>query len=100
MPYFKIYAGLSGGFGGAVYQRTIQAKDEEEASNIAWEYACDTYDSYAGSYGLREPHEIAEKEGLDMVDDEEEIWDIYCEERDGWIDYYIEYANSEDDTNE
>ena len=37
MAQYKVYAGLGGGFGGAKYIETVEAANEEEATDIAYE---------------------------------------------------------------
>ena len=78
--------GLSGGFGGANSHEVIDASDEDEANKYAWYQACDEYDSYAGTNGLREMSEIMDEDGVD----EEEAEEIFKEEREGWLDYSAE----------
>ena len=53
--------GLAGGFGGARTFEVIQVDSQEEADKWAWENACDEYDRYAGSNGLREVGEIMQE---------------------------------------
>ena len=81
---FIIGHGLGGGFGGARVFEVIQVDTQEEADKWAWESACDDYDRYAGSNGLREVGEIMEEDG---IEDEDEAWDVFCEERESWLDY-------------
>ena len=52
MPKFKIYAGLSGGFGGAQYYGIHECADEDEAEAYAREQAVEQYESYGGYHGL------------------------------------------------
>lgn len=94
MAQFKVYAGLGGGFGGAKYIETVEAANEEEAANIAYEYAVEEYESYEGLHGLTSYGDIVdnpEKYGLDedYCQDEEYLWEAYEEERSTWLDYYV-----------
>ena len=91
---YKIFAGLSGGFGGANYIETFDCDDEEEATEIAYYHACDEYESYAGLYGLRDIEEIMNE---DIVE-ESEAEEIYRDERESWLDYYVELDNAESDS--
>lgn len=52
MPKFKIYAGLSGGFGGAQYHCTDDFIDHADAERYARELAMEEYESYGGYHGL------------------------------------------------
>lgn len=81
---FIIGYGLSGGFGGAITFEVIQVDTQEEADKWAWESACNDYERYAGSNGLRDLGEIMEEDG---IDDEDVAWEVFCEEREGWLDY-------------
>lgn len=85
MPKYKIYAGLGGGFGGARYETTEEFEKEEQAEEFAWECACQQFDSYAGLHGLQSVEDIMEEEGCDEEDAEE----MYNEQRENWIDYYV-----------
>lgn len=85
---YNIYVGLSGGFGGATYQGTEDFDNIDEATDVAYQLACEEYDAHAGSYGLRSWGDIAAEEDLDEEDDELEIDEIYTEEREDWIEYY------------
>jgi hypothetical protein len=76
--------GLAGGFGGARTFEVIQVDSQEEADKWAWENACDEYDRYAGSNGLREVGEIMQEDG---IEDEDEALQAYEEERESWLDY-------------
>lgn len=87
MPKYRIYAGLGGGFGGAEYIETSEFQDEEQAMLYAWEAAMEVYDGYAGMYGISSYEELAE-EYPDYGDDELE--DMYLEEAESWLDYYVE----------
>jgi hypothetical protein len=82
---WAIFAGLGGGFGGSSFE-CFETCAYEEAQSIAYEKACDSYESYVGMYGLRELSTIMEEDGVD----EEEAGEIYNEEREGWLDYHVE----------
>lgn len=88
MKRFRIRYGLSGGFGGCEMQdwEEIEADNLEEANNIAWEKACEEYDSYLGMHGIRDIDEIMDEDEVD----EDEAEEILNEDREGWIDYEAE----------
>lgn len=94
---YNIYAGLGGGYGGARYQCTTLAESEDDAMDEAYAIACDDYDAYVGIHGLRSYDDIAEDEGLDPNEDIEEIEEIYNQEREDWVDYYVVLTS--EDTN-
>lgn len=93
---YNIYAGLGGGFGGARYQFTTLCENIDDANDIAYQVACEDYDSYAGIHGIRSYDEIAEEEDLVLGEDDETIDEIYNDERESWVDYYA-VLTSEDD---
>ena len=76
--------GLGGGFGGARNFEVIQVDSLEDAEKWAWESACEDYENYAGSNGLRDVSEIMEE---DEIEDEDEALQVYEEERENWLDY-------------
>lgn len=80
-----LYYGLGGGFGGARSSTAFEGS-QEDAEMEAWRLACEKYESYEGMYGLRTISDIMEEDG---IEDEEEAEQIYNEERDGWLDYWV-----------
>lgn len=99
MPFFKIYAGMGGGFGGANYEGTYECANAELAEELAYEFACEAYESYAGSHGILswdELHsELVEEYGDEVTEDDVEY--AYNEQRESWISYHVELAKGEDD---
>lgn len=95
MPKFKIYSGLSGGFGSARFCGVHECRDKEDAEQLAREYAIEEYESYGGYHGLytwdsmRE--EIAEEKydgDIEQVDPQD-VDDRLLEEVEGWITYKV-----------
>lgn len=85
---FKIFAGLSGAFGGASYQGLFKGT-EEQAYQHAWELACEEFEQYEGLHGLPSYGEILEEfeeDGLDNAEDA--AWEAFQEERELWLAYY------------
>lgn len=76
--------GLGGGFGGIRNHETIQANSQEEANEEAYYSACQEYESYAGSNGLRDVDQIMEE---DEIEDYDEALEVYEQERESWLDY-------------
>lgn len=92
MARYNIYAGLGGGFGGASYQGTISLDSELEAEKVAYDCAVDIYESYAGSHGLVDIGEIEENPeefGLEDGYTEQELYEVYTEEMENWLVYYV-----------
>ena len=94
MEKYNIYAGLSGGFGGASFITTEESKDENEAWKYAYECAVEEYESRVGYHGLRTVEDIIEE---DEVDESEAI-EIYQEEMESWIDYYAILTSEDKET--
>jgi len=82
--YWIVGYGLGGSFGGIQNYEVVDVKDEQEAIDEAYQKACDYYDSYAGDSDLRDINAIMEEE---EIDDEEIACDIFCEEREDWLEY-------------
>lgn len=105
MALYNIYAGMSGSFGGAEYQCTEEFPSLEIAERYAYDAACDEYESYAGLHGIRSIEEIAEEyceeNGVteeELSDfDQENIFEIFCEEREGWLVYHAILASEDPD---
>lgn len=99
MPWFKIYAGLGGGFGGANYMGTYEYDNEEEAYEDAYRLAEEEYQSYEGCHGLMDWYEckedLAESFGYEPSD--EDVNDHYREEIESWISYNVLPATGPDD---
>lgn len=100
---FKIYAGLSGGFGGAVCCKTEEYDSRDEAEMDAYNLAVADYESYEGSHGIISRDDIRENlddYGLESGASEAKIEEAYKEEIESWVDYWIEEADSLEDCEE
>lgn len=95
MPKFKIYAGLSGGFGGARFCGVYDCADEHEAEEIAREEAMSEYESYGGYHGLYTWDSMRQEIADDLYDgdieqvDPEDVDIAMMEEVEGWLSYRI-----------
>ena len=105
MTKYNLYAGLSGGFGGADYMGTYEFDTIEEATNEAYLLACEIYESYEGCHGIMSWEECRDaliesyyKEEENYIPDEEEVNIYYTEEKEGWLSYYA--IPTEEDPNE
>ncbi|HZJ99507.1 MAG TPA: hypothetical protein VFC79_05855, partial [Tissierellaceae bacterium] len=70
------------------YHEVIQAKSLQVASDMAYGIACENYANYVGNDGILSLDEIAEENDLDPIDDNDEIEQIYNEERESWINHW------------
>lgn len=112
MPFYKIYAGLGGGFGGASYQLTDEYESYESAMEHAYQLACDSYEMQEGSGCDGWEDFLAEAESevcmSDFNDDEEEYQQAieeYAaqaseEARESWVDYHVVETDRLDDVDE
>ena len=67
---------------------TIESvQSEEKADHLAWSLACEQYESYVGSYGIRYEETIMEEEDCSY----QEASDIFQEEREQSIEYWISF---------
>lgn len=91
---YAIFAGLSGSFGGATYQHTDDFETEEDALDFAYALAGLMYDSLEGLCGLPNweniRDELSNSHGSDEEPSEDDIYELYMERRDNWLDYRVE----------
>ena len=96
MAKYRIYAGLSGGFGGAVYQGTFECKSQQEAEWQAYDIAVEEYESYGGSHGLLDwdgcYEDLLESGWIDPGHQSDSeihrmVEDAYREQVESWIEY-------------
>lgn len=67
---------------------TIESvQSEEKADYLAWSLACEQYESYVGSYGIRYEETIMEEEDCSYEDAKE----IFENEREMWLDYWVAF---------
>lgn len=92
MALYNLYAGLSGGFGGANYDHTEEFETHAEAENAAYELAREEYESYEGSNGLRSFGDVIEDNGFSedemTSEDRDNCWQEYIDEVESWLSYY------------
>ncbi len=121
MPFFKIYHGMGGGFGGAQYDYTGEFKDREEAMEEARRLAIEDYESFKGCHGIMDMDDCRRALLIDAGVDEDAIDDyagdfetlmeeygvsdedaaeMYEEELESWITFRVMPADGADDTEE
>ena len=89
---YAIFAGLSGGFGGATFQYVDDFYSEYEALDAAYDKAVEEYESYEGCHGLMDWEDVRNdlRESFGEEPGEEDVRERYIEEVESWIDYRIE----------
>ena len=101
MPFYKIYAGLGGGFGGAHYECTEEHDNEKSAVAFAYTLACDIYWMYEGSGidsfedFLIEAESEVEEDDFDDFDDYKDALEEWADQAqlndmEIWLDYWVE----------
>ena len=93
---FEIFAGLGGSFNNETSMGIEEFDSIEEARDAAYEDACDAYDNVSGTHGLRSQEEIvlslkeaADYAGVTEDEQEEEAWEVYDDEREGWLKCHV-----------
>lgn len=95
MLKFKVYAGLSGGFGGATYHGTYEYHSRKEAEDDARQLAIEEYESYGGYHGLYTWDSMRQEIADELYDgdieqvDPEDVDMRMIEEVEGWITYKV-----------
>lgn len=87
MAEYRIYAGLGGSFGGAKFVDTLEFENDDEASDYAFDMACEEFERSAGLYGLVSYKQLKE-ENPDFDDDD--LDELYNQERERWLSYKVE----------
>jgi hypothetical protein len=91
MKKYKIYAGLSGIFGGEEYITTKEFENEDAATEYAFAVANKIYEEHEKSFLLSRDdiaHNLKLKYGKEV--DNEDIEIAYNEEKERWLDYRVE----------
>jgi predicted nuclease of restriction endonuclease-like RecB superfamily len=82
MPKYKIIYGIF-----EENEEIIEAKNQEEAERMAYEFAVEVYESYEGLHGIRSEDDILNEEENITIED---AYDIYKEEVENTIFYSAE----------
>ena len=101
MNWYRLYINSVGG--GTVFEGPLEFKTEDEAMNEARVYAIEDYESFEGYHGIPDIGDVMEdKEGYNLDQDatEDDCWEAYYEQRESWIDYWVEKASGPDDIDE
>lgn len=105
MPKYRIYAGS---VNKAELIETEEYSNESEASQAAFEYACEDYETYAGLHGIPDSEEayaeaVSQLDKNDYEDEDDYNNDLYAltneiynETREGWLSYYVEEVEEEE----
>lgn len=90
MGVFRVFIGSANQ---AMYDFTAFYNDENEAMESAWGFAVQDYETYEGLHGIRDLTQIMEEED---IEDEDIACEVYLDERESVLDYYVEECFEED----
>ena len=99
--WYRLYINSVGG--GTECEGPMEYKSKDSAMDDARQMAIDDYESFEGYHGIPDISDIIEdKEGYGLDEDtsEDECWEVYYEQREGWMDYWVVEANGPDDIDE
>lgn len=82
---WAIFSGLGGAINSVCFYEFLETS-YNDAIQYALQLAEQDYESYVGMCGLRELSTIMEEDDVN----EEEAQNIYNEERESWLSYYVE----------
>jgi hypothetical protein len=89
--------------GGTVCEGPLEFSSKDIATQAAYDMAVEDYESFEGLHGIPDVGDIMEdKEGYNLSEDasEDECWEAYYEQRESWLNYWVEEASGPDDKDE
>lgn len=101
MNWYRLYVSSVGG--GTICEGPLEFSSKDIATQAAYDIAVEDYESFEGLHGIPDISDIMEdKEGYNLSEDasEDECWDVYYEQREGWLSYWAERASGPDDKDE
>ena len=101
MNWYRLYISSVGG--GTVCEGPLEFSSKDIATQAAYDMAVEDYESFEGLHGIPDVGDIMEdKEGYNLSEDasEDECWEAYYEQRESWLNYWVEEASGPDDKDE
>jgi hypothetical protein len=101
MNWYRLYVNSVGN--GTICEGPFEFSSEEIATQAAYDMAVEDYESFEGYHGIPDIGDIMEdKEGYNLSEDasEDECWEVYYEQREGWLNYWAEEVSGPDDKDE
>ena len=101
MNWYRLYVESVGGGTNCSYPE--QHACIEDAYVAAHELAVEDYESFEGYHGIPDIGDIMdepEEYGLDTDAAGDECWEVYYEQRESWLSYWVEEASGPDDIDE
>lgn len=99
--WYRLYIQSVGG--GIECEGPREYRTKNEALDDARQMAIEDYESFEGYHGIPDIEDIKnDKEGYNLDEDatEDECWEVYYEQRENWIDYWVKEASGPDDKDE
>lgn len=99
--WYRLYINSVGG--GTECDGPREYNSKNEAVDEARLMAIDDYESFEGYHGIPDIGDIMEymeEYGLDSDASEDDCWDVYYEQRESWIDYWVVEASGPNDKDE
>lgn len=99
--WYRLYINSVGG--GTECEGPYEYESEENAMVMARVMAIDDYESFEGYHGIPDIEDIRgdmQDFGLDSDVSDDDCWDVYYEQRESWIDYWVVEASGPDDIDE
>lgn len=99
--WYRLYINSVGG--GTECEGPHEYNTEDEAMEDARLMAIDDYESFEGYHGIPDIGDIMENMedyGLDRDASEDDCWDVYYEQRESWLNYWVAEASGPDDIDE
>lgn len=101
MNWYRLYVSSVGG--GTICEGPFEFISKDVATQAAYDIAVEDYESFEGLHGIPDVGDIMEdKEGYNLSEDasEDECWEVYYKQREGWLSYWAEEASGPDDKDE
>ena len=99
--WYRLYYTSVGG--GVVCEGPEEFSSKNKAVNEAYRLAVEDYETFEGYHGIPDFYDIRDdKEGYGLEEDasEDDCWEVYREQRENWLDYWVEEASGPDDKDE
>lgn len=101
MAWYRCYVYSVGG--GEYCEGPLEFKNRHDAEEYAYDMAINDYESFEGYHGIPDIGDIMEdKEGYNLDEDatEDDCWEVYYEQRESWMNYWVKEASGPDDIDE
>lgn len=101
MNWYRLYVKSVGG--GTECYGPEEHKTENDAMDEARILAIEDYESFEGYHGIPDIDDIMddpEEYGLDADAAGDDCWNVYYEQREDWLGYWVEEASGPDDKDE